>query len=317
MLLGAACESEPRVPYISPKLENWPQPYRGVAGLKLHAFTTGYLSMPEALLFRGGSLTRSRHVPVPAFVIEHPKQGLVLFGTGLDPSWAQETGSTGFGLLGPEPHAVAGGDLRSQMQQVGLQPAAVRWIVLSSLQRQHAGEVEAFPEARVVTATAEREALGQDGADLELVDDVLSWKYVDFDNAKPLATLPAAVDLFGDGSLVVLDVRGATPGTMALLVRLPRAPVLLAGELIVLREQLRFVVQPAAAANRAEWWDRAWRLKRFQDLVPELSVVPGYDLTPLEARVGRDVKVHAPPKVEVPQKPTPTKGPLERLLPRR
>ena len=41
----AGCEQDRRVPYVPPTLANWPQPYRGVAGLKIHIFVTGYLDV--------------------------------------------------------------------------------------------------------------------------------------------------------------------------------------------------------------------------------------------------------------------------------
>src|ERR1043166_2442216 len=81
----SGCEEEQRVPYIPPALASWPQPYRGVAGLKIHVFVTGTLRVPEALILRSGNLTKTRDLPIPVVLIEHPKQGLVLFNTGLDP----------------------------------------------------------------------------------------------------------------------------------------------------------------------------------------------------------------------------------------
>ena len=48
--------------------------------LNVYALTCGWLTLPAALLLKGekGSLT----VPVPAYLIEHPK-GRVVFDTGL------------------------------------------------------------------------------------------------------------------------------------------------------------------------------------------------------------------------------------------
>ena len=315
-LVLSACEQDQRVPYIPPTLANWPQPYHGVSGVKLHAFTTGVLHVDEALLLRGGSLTQTRELPVPAFVIEHPKQGLVLFNTGVNPVLDTDAAWPGgwLGLVGAE--VVPGEALRSQLEQAGLKPDAVRWIVLSTLRFDHTGAVEAFPNARVVVATAERDFARQapSGYKTNEFDAVANWKFIDFESATPLATFTAHVDLFGDGSVLLIDARGATPGTMAMLVRLPQRPVLLADDLAALEENVRYATQPPSAYDMQDWWEHIWRLKRFKDLVPELIVVPGHDLQPLQSVHAREIVVHAfTPGAS--GRPTPTPNALRRLLP--
>jgi N-acyl homoserine lactone hydrolase len=308
------CDTELRVPYIPPQLSNWPRPYRGVADLKLHAFTTGYLSVPEAAVLKGGSLTRTMELPVLAFVVEHPHQGLVLYGTGLDPRMAQSSQRPERLLaFGPEPYAAPGSDLETQMKHAGLDASTVRSVILPSLRSRHTGCVERFGTAQVVVASSEKHAAGTPSPQ---VDDVRTWKEIDFSTAAPLGTFAAHIDLFGDGTLLLIDAAGATPGTMALLVRLRERPVLLTGDLISTPEQLRHVIRPAAADDMPKWWDHAWRLKRFQELAPELVVVPGHDTTALTAAALRSVRVHDPLPVAAPQRPTPTLSPLQRVMPR-
>ncbi len=314
----AACEEELRVPYIPPALANWPQPYRGVAGLKVHVFNTGYLRVPEALILRGGSMTRRRDLPAPVVLIVHPKQGLVLFNTGLTsspadaapepPAWAS--------LLGAE--VLPGKDLKSQLQVAGFKPDTVRWIVLSSLRFDRSGAVEAFPNARVVVSKVEHDYArhASSGYRASTFDDVANWKFIDFSAVAPVATFPASVDLFGDGSCLLLDASGSTPGAMALLVRLPHQPLLLADGLAAVNEQVRYAAKPAAAHDLRQWWDHIWRLKKFKDVVPELIVLPGHDLQPIVGVESKDIVVHeiVPPATAA--HPTPTPGLLQRLIPK-
>jgi N-acyl homoserine lactone hydrolase len=313
----AACEEERRVPYIPPTLANWPQPYHGVAGLKLHVFVTGYLDIAEALVLRGGSLTRVRHLPVPALLIEHPKQGLVLFNTGIGAQPPTPAASGGWldVLSGVTEH---GEGLKTQLQRAGFRPDAVHWVVLSTMRADHTGGVESFPSARVVVAKTEydyaRQApTGYVAADF---DDVASWKFIDFDAAKPLGTFLAHVDLFGDGSCVLLDASGATPGTLALLLRLPHQPVLLADDLAGVEESLRYAAQPAAVFDMDQWWDHIWRLKRLKDLVPELIVLPGHDVEAARRAPNKDIVFHEPPSRTPTGDATPTPDLLHRLIPK-
>lgn len=308
-----------RVPYIPPVLANWPQPYHGISGLKVHVFNTGYVRESEALVLRGGSPTRTRDLPVPVFVIEHPKQGLILFNTGLKPGKAAESSALrGWMSLPMTSTVLPGDDLKAQMQRAGLKPDAVRWIVLSNLRADHTGAAEAFPNARVVVAQAEREYARQaiGGYASGDIDNIANWKFIDFDGAKPLATFAAHVDLFGDGSCLLIDAAGATPGTVAMLVRLPHQPLLLADDMAAVAENVRYATRPASAADAAQWWDHIWRLKRFKDLVPELVVAPGHDVGSLQAAHTPDIVVHEirPPAAATPVARTP--GVLERVVPK-
>ena len=315
---AGGCENDLRVPYIPPTLANWPQPYRGVAGLKVHVFNTGYLRVPEALVLRGGSLTRKRDLAVPAVLIEHPQQGLVLFNTGLNPKPKDTSPAPEWlnAFLGAE--VLPGKDVTTQLRDAGFNPQAVRWIVLSNLRSDHTGEVESFPQARVVVTKVEREYAqrGSRGYDPSSFGDVANWKFIDFASTTGVATFPVHVDLFGDGSCLLLDASGSTPGALALLVRLREQPLMLADGFASVDDQVRYAAQPAAAADLHQWWEHIWRLKRFKDLVPDLIVLPGHDLSSIGTLHSRDIVVHpfAPPRADT--SATPTAGMLDRIMPR-
>ena len=313
----AACEDDPRVPYIPPKLANWPQPYRGVNGLGVHVFNTGWLHVPEAFILRGGSLTRARDLPAPAVVIEHPTHGLILFNTGLNPAGdASPWGSGWTSLLDVSVSRNRG--LQAQMREAGLSPEAVRWIVVSDLRFDHAGEIEAFPQARVVVTKTEHEAARQasSGYVPSEFDDVANWEFIDFTAATPVATFEAHVDLFGDGSCLLVDASGVTLGALAMLVRLPQHPLLLAGSLASVEESVRYAAKPASAAEPRRWWDHIWRLKKFRDLVPELVVLPGRALQPVPAVRSKAILIHESEPAPTDGPPTPTPNVLQRFIPK-
>jgi hypothetical protein len=298
VLLG--CEQERRVPYIPPDLKNWPEIYRGETGLRLEVFVTGWVSASSAFMQAAAG---SRKSPVLAFAIHHPRQGTVLFGTGLSHSVAEERDAFPGGLLSllVRASALEGQDLPTQLRDAGIDPDGVRWVVLSTLRFDQTGELERFAEARVVVARAEHEHAreGPTGYSKRDFDDVSSWRFIDFPLDAPLATFSAHVDLFDDGSCLLIEASGYTPGTMALLLRLPSGPVLLAGGLAESEETARYAKRPRSAFDMDRWWDRIWRLKRFRDLDPRLRILPGYDAGPIWQGALPDVVLHdfTPPPV--------------------
>jgi N-acyl homoserine lactone hydrolase len=292
-----ACKQEDRVPYIPPTLQDWKHPYRGRADLKLHVFRTGTLHTLGGLALDRGGKPRRRQLPVLAYVLEHPRQGLIVIDTGLNRDFAQKPDRYLGGLVGMivEAELAAGEQLPAQMLVAGLDPAKVRKVVLSNLRFYHAGETEGFKKARVVVSKAEhqRAVEGAPGYVLREFDDLESWEFVDVHrDGQPLGTLHAALDLFGDGSLILIDAPGPTPGNLAVLIRLASRAVVLAGDLAPLLETLRYATRPAWLANPDAWWDDIWHLKRFCDLEPALLVVPGHSADPLREAALPQVRVH-------------------------
>jgi len=299
---GASCDDPPRVPYIKPELAHWTRPYVGVEGMVLHVFETGLVRFPEVVLRQGGSPTSKRSLPAVAYVLEHPTEGLVVIGTGLGAEPAPIV-PPGGGLLAGlmTGDAIASRPLPEQMNDAGLELEKVRWVLLPTLQPQHAGSVEAFAAAKVVIARAERHHALRAPAVYRLADfdDVNTWHYLDFEG-QGLGTFARAADLFGDGSVMAIDAAGWTSGATIYLVRFAARPVLLAAGLAEIQEHARYAAKPTAAHDFAGWWQHIWELKRFADLAPELLIVPGA-VPAVLAEVGApSVVFHAAPEVEEP-----------------
>jgi hypothetical protein len=293
-----ACDKPLRLPYITPELHHWPKPYRGVVGLRLHVFNTGTVTVPSKLVYRGGSLLDTHALDILVFVIEHPRHGLILVGTGLNRKIAND-GERYLGVL----LASLGNstmeksqDILPQLKSAKLPDERARHVILPDLRLDHTGELESFPFAQAVVTSAEHEvATDQEGAELYLskeYDNVREWRFIDFAGAEPLGTFRAHRDLFGDGSVLLIDAAGATAGGLAVLVRLPAAPALLCGNLAWTKENYFYARLPGLLFDRAAWWEKVWRLKKFKELVPELAILPDHDWTAVEAAKTKDIALH-------------------------
>ena len=294
----AGCVEPLQPPYLTPELHNWPETYEGVPGLRLHVFRTGTLTLPGRLVYEGGSLSTPTTLDVLVFVIEHPLHGLVLFGTGLHPEIAKNSDVYLEAVLAAVGTAELkeGQHLSAQFETAMLAADRVTRIIMPDLRPDHAGELEYFSEAVAVVTSAEHmAAMGQTGLGGYLpkeYDQVRTWDFIDFGQTQPLGMLPRSQDLFGDGSVVLLDATGMTAGGLAVLVRLPSGPVLLCGNLAWTQEQYFHARLPGLVFDREGWWDKVWRLKKWKELAPELVVLPDHEWKAVEAAVTADMQLH-------------------------
>ncbi len=81
---------------------------------------------------------------------------------------------------------------------------------------------------------------------------------------KRVRTLDGALDLFGDGDVVVFPTPGHTPGHQSLRVRLASGSVVLAADCCYLKRTLDALHLPAEAYNRAQMLESLAELRRLR-----------------------------------------------------
>ncbi len=209
-------------------------------GLRLHVFNTG-MNRVSPLLVGSPAPWRS----APAFVIEHPVRGLIVFDCGL----AEEVGREGEASLHPvtrllfKTRSLPGKDLVSQMRAAGLDPGDVAYVILSHMHFDHVGAAPAFTNASFIAGPGARanSVSRMNGFDPERIAwvDADAWHEADFSRGEPFATFDSTLDVFSDGSLRLIRGGGHTAGGIAVLLNLPAGPVLLAGDLVVHFDWLR------------------------------------------------------------------------------
>ncbi|HEY8492600.1 MAG TPA: N-acyl homoserine lactonase family protein [Myxococcota bacterium] len=206
-------------------------------GITLHALTCGWLEASLGL-FRAGEPGRIR-VPVPSFVIRHPR-GVVVFDTGLHRALQHDPEAR----VGPIARVfriafAPGEELAARLAALDVDPAEVRWLVSSHLHFDHVGGNAALPNARWLLQRREWEAARDD-----------AWRarhFVDprdYDLGHDRVLADGEHDLFGDGSLVCLPTFGHTPGHQSLRVRARGGDVVLTADACYLRRTLADGVLP-------------------------------------------------------------------------
>jgi len=104
--------------------------------------------------------------------------------------------------------------LASQLAEIGLKPADIRYLALSHSHPDHVGNLNLFPQATLVVQKAEYDWAQPFGGPR-------------FKPEQPAIKPEGDRDLFGDGSVVLIATPGHSPGHQCLLVRLPKTGALL------------------------------------------------------------------------------------------
>ena len=152
------------------------------------------------------------------YLIKHA-QGWMLWDTGIPDAVAAMPD----GLAPSDPKAVLWHrpkTLAAQLDQLGVKPSDIQAMAVSHTHPDHIGNVEMFPTTMLYVQKAEYEWPGANNQPR-------------FKPEHPVTQLEGDLDLFGDGSVVILSTPGHTPGHQSLLVKLPKTgAVVLTGDAV-------------------------------------------------------------------------------------
>ena len=174
--------------------------------------------------------------PVNAFLVDHG-DGLCLFDAGQTararepgyfPRWYPFFRLARFELAERD-------EAGQQLRRLGIDPADIRWVVLSHLHTDHVGGLDALRAAEVLVSRTEwQRATGLAGRLRGYLPQ--HWPHgirpraIDF-TGPAVGPFSASLDLAGDGRLVLVPTPGHTPGHMALLAHAEERRFLLCGDL--------------------------------------------------------------------------------------
>ncbi len=207
-----------------------------------------------------------RTLRVSCYLIRHGDDYL-LWDTGLPLSFR--------GAVPKPPYGeTLGTTITDQLATIGVDPRQVKRVAVSHYHFDHTGQLASFPDATLLIGsgdlTALRGATVPVGANPGLLSHWLKG---------PGKILPVDrdLDIFGDGSVVMLDLRGHTPGHHGLLVRLPRTgPVLLSGDVTHFADNYAVDGVPTFNTDRAESLASLDRFKKIAAAV-KAKVIIGHE----------------------------------------
>lgn len=196
---------------------------RAAVPLSFSLIRTGASITLDAFAYRGGSWIEAREIVFTAVLVRHPT-GDFLFDTGL----GREIDSQYEDMpqyLRPLTAYKEVSPALDQFAAHGIDPAKVGRILLSHLHWDHASGIVDFPHAEVMLPKSEHDvAMNPKGAMGYLASQLdskeIHWRYLEFVD-QPYLNFERSHDLFSDGSVVLVPMRGHTRGSMGMFLNFP------------------------------------------------------------------------------------------------
>src|SRR5262249_2338062 len=231
-------------------------------------------------------------VPIHGYVLEHPREGLVLMDAGICPDQAHRHGEYYRGLmrliLDDDEYAQKSTEsLPEQLKARGFRCDDVRTVILTHLHEDHVGGLRDLPRAKVVVSHAEWDArrtkmFGFIPMFYEpSYGSVEHWERVKFESGA-FHTFERSHDLFGDGSVRLLPTPGHTPGHTCALIEMGGYQLMVTGDcLYTLRHLATDQVQAFRLSHETgdQQIDSIKRIAGLRRLLPGLHLLVGHDHT--------------------------------------
>lgn len=205
---------------------------RKIMKLDYQLFVAGHCTHLERITRKKGSYCSQKYPAICAF-IRHPVQGNILFDTGYSDRFFKETNKWPFWIYGKvTPVALANDEsVSAQLQKQGIKPEDISYIIISHFHADHIAGVQDFPNAQFITSKVSYDAV-KDYNNLSALKNGYLAGLLPHDFEKRLSfienqstinlqndLLPFQLgwDVFGDKSLLAIDLQGHAKGQFGIL----------------------------------------------------------------------------------------------------
>jgi N-acyl homoserine lactone hydrolase len=237
------------------------QPPRPV---RLYVFDGGVLDSDPARYRLKNEEVKTTQLSIGAFLVVHPR-GTLMWDSGAipDDSWKPTGRDVDRHLRlsnGQERHVVIRSPLTAQLAAAGYAPRDITYFALSHYHWDHVANANAFATATWLVPSVEREGMFPRPP----AEPPQPSTYAALLNSKAVTVDADDHDVFGDGTVVLKQARGHTPGHQVLYVKLARTGgVVLAGDLYHYPEERSLKRLPTTEFNEEQTRASREALERF------------------------------------------------------
>jgi len=212
--------------------------------MRLYIFDCGVLKPADAKAF-GFDHVSELKMSVPCFLVVHPK-GTLMWDVGVvpDSDFKADGAPVNQGMISVTR------PLKPQLEAIGYEPQDIKYIAFSHYHSDHTANANMFAGSTWLVAQAERDIMFSDKPAPVRADK----NYSALKNSKT-TILPATsdYDVFGDGTVIIKQTPGHTPGHQVLFLKLPKTgPVLIAGDLYHYNEERNTDHVPSFEFNKEQ-----------------------------------------------------------------
>ncbi|MBI3650135.1 MAG: MBL fold metallo-hydrolase [Acidobacteria bacterium] len=243
----------------------------------------GKMTSKQAYIFRGGSWSETYESGMAAVLIRHPQATFIFdagFGINVD-----EHIKTIPALMRASAKYDKETSAAAQLQAQGISPNDIKMAIISHSHWDHVSGLEDFPQAETWLAKDE-EAYIHTLPSSELVQHLsgkLKWHPFEFTDSA-YENFDRSLDLFKDGSIVLVPLPGHTPGSVGMFVNLR------SGKRLLFIGDLTWAIEGEQIPTERPWMSRKLvdldedgvrrsivKVHLLMKRYPELIVVPAHD----------------------------------------
>jgi glyoxylase-like metal-dependent hydrolase (beta-lactamase superfamily II) len=173
----------------------------------------------------------------------------------------------------------------AQLKKIGLTPNDIKYVVLSHMHLDHAGNVSKFPNSTIVVQKSEVENAfwpepGTGGP--YVISDFMNLRAPNSNNpnSQKMIQLDGDLDLFGDGSVIVRRWVAHTPGSQMMTVKLKNTgTAILTGDNVYFRENVEKNLPPnIVLAYKPDGFYRAYEWIRMMMATQKADYFTAHDV---------------------------------------
>jgi glyoxylase-like metal-dependent hydrolase (beta-lactamase superfamily II) len=217
---------------VAISIATWSSGHAQTKPLRLYVFDGGVLESDPARYRLTPQDVQTTQLSIAAFLIVHPN-GTLLWDTGAisDDSWTP-TGAPVVRRLtlsnGQARQVTIRKPLKAQLMATGYAPRTITYLALSHYHWDHVANANDFAASTWLVPKIEHDAMFPSPS----LEPPQPSTFAGLQNTKTVLVDKDDYDVFGDGSVVIKQARGHTPGHQVLYVKLARTGgVVLAGDL--------------------------------------------------------------------------------------
>lgn len=262
------------------------------AGMRIAVLHAGKMFSQAGFAYRGGNLAAPRVFGMAAILVRHP-QGNLLFDAGFGSRVDAHVETIPF-LMRSLSKYEKESTVAEQLAAADIPQASLKGVVISHAHWDHVSGLEDLKNVPVWVNAAERQFIenGEEATVLARSIEGLNYHLYEFTGG-PYLGFEKSLDVFGDGSVVLVPAPGHTPGSVIGFVTLPGGRrYALVGDLVWQREGIEIPAERPWLSSDMVDHDcgqvRRWivHMHHLSRILPDMVIVPAHDRRVLETLPG-------------------------------